>query len=186
MATLRPLEELYRRAVDLNLRYYASVAKLTVDYLRDLSSAVSSAQKTSADTSSQTASTASSATPKSATGQAATGAAPAIMVFEGEAGTSAVGVFLIGNSLAHEVTAPVTASPVIDEAGHTFNIAFSFDPAVINLRPGEQVLVRATALIDAGLEAGRRYRGELLIPELQGTRIPFIVRRRSADAGTIS
>src|SRR5947209_3648078 len=89
MATVRPLEELYRRAVDLNLRYYASVAKLTVDYVRDLSSAVSSAQKTSADTSSQTASAASSATPKSASGQAAPGAAPAIMVFEGEAGSSA-------------------------------------------------------------------------------------------------
>jgi hypothetical protein len=174
MSSFRTLEELYRRALDLNLRYYASVGKLTADYLRELASAVGTVQETPGGQ-------ARTAPPAStqASAEAPRASAPAVMVFEGDAGSTAMGVFLIGNSLTHEVSAPVTASPVVDETGKSAAVAFAFEPAVVNLRPGEQLLVRATAVIDPVLEAGSRYRGEFLIPELLGTRIPFIVRRRN-------
>jgi hypothetical protein len=37
-------------------------------------------------------------------------------------------------------------------------------------------------VIDSSLEPGVRYRGEFSIPELRGTRIPVIVKRRSPEA----
>jgi len=180
MSSFQTLGELYRKALDLNLRYYGSLGKLTAEYLRDLSSTLASVQTAASESRKTT--TASGAR----TAETPRGSAPAVMVFEGEAGSTAIGVFLVGNSLAHEVSAPVTASPVLDEAGRAVSLAFSFDPAVVTLRPGEQLLVRAMAVIDPALEAGVRYRGELLIPELQGTRIPFIVRRRAASDEGVS
>ena len=182
MSSFQSLGELYRKALDLNLRYYGSLGKLTAEYLRDLSSTLASAQ-TAASESRKT--TPPSGSRSGRASEAPRGSAPAVMVFEGEAGSTAIGVFLVGNSLAHEVSAPVTASPVIDETGRAVNLAFSFDPAVVTLRPGEQLLVRAMAVIDSSLEAGVRYRGELLIPELQGTKIPFIVRRGASSEGVI-
>jgi hypothetical protein len=181
MSSLRSFEELYRRALDLNLRYYASVGKLTADYFRELYSTVGNLQTnptTPPPPGSYTA-----APPRPA--EAPRGGVPAVMVFEGDAGSTALGVFLIGNSLDHEVSAPITASPIVDEAGKAVNITFSFDPAVVNLRPGEQLLVRATAVIDPALEIGVRHRGEFLIPELLGTRIPFVVRRRHTGSESL-
>jgi len=180
MSSFRSLEELYRRALDLNLRYYASMGKLTADYLRDITTAISNVQTTTSTDQTRYAppQPGPSTVPPRPASAPRTGV-PAVMVFEGDGGSTAMGVFLIGNSLDHEVSAPVTASPVVNDAGVAVNIAFAFDPAVVNLRPGEQLLVRATAVIDPVLEPGARYRGEFLIPELLGTRIPFVIRRRT-------
>ncbi len=189
MSSFRSLEELYRRALDLNLRYYASMGKLTADYLRELASAMGNVHETSAGqtrTAPPPPQAGPSATSPQHAAEAPRPAAPAVMVFEGDAGSTAMGVFLIGNSLGREVSAPVSASTVIDETGRPVSIVFAFDPAVVNLRPGEQLLVRATAVIDPALEAGVRYSGEFLIPELLGTRIPFIVRRRNTGSESMS
>jgi len=40
--------------------------------------------------------------------------------------------------------------------------------------------MRVSAVITDELEPGVRYQGELTIPALRGTRIPIVLRRRSA------
>jgi len=172
----RGFEELWRRALELNVRYYSSLGKLTVEYLSDLAGALSA--QTAAPAASQPGPQATHAPPASAK----PAAAEAVMMLEGEAGSTALGVFLVGNSFPNEVSATVTSSPMTDESGRPANVAFVFDPPVIALRPGEQLLVRVSAVIDPSLEPGVRYRGEFSIPELRGTRIPVIVKRRSTES----
>jgi len=177
MTDPRALQELWQRAVDLNVRYYSGLGKLTTDYLKDLAVMMSTSQ---------------TATPQGGTFTGAAGArqaaaaerpkpadVPAIIVLEGESGSTAMGVFLVGNSFPVEVSASIKASAVLDENSREGPVVFTFDPAVIKLKPGEQVLVRVSAVIDPALEAGVGYRGELSIPELGATRVPLIVRRRS-------
>lgn len=186
MTSFRGLDELWRRALELNLRYYSSVGKLSAEYLRDLAVAMSSAQ--TAATAPGTSTAPPGAAPSAGSGDAAASqkstAQPAVMVLEAESGSSALGVFLVGNSMTGEVSATIKPSAFLDENGHEAKVAFAFDPAVIHLHPAEQLLVRVSAVIDSSLEPGVRYRGELSIPELQGTRVPAIVRRRPASPGT--
>ena len=176
----RGFEELWRRALELNVRYYSSLGKLTVEYLSDLAGALSAqtAAHTTASSAAQPGPQAAYAPPASAK----PAAAEAVMMLEGEAGSTALGDFLVGNSFPNEVSAIVTSSPMTDESGRPANVAFVFDPPVVALRPGEQLLVRVSAVIDPSLEPGVRYRGEFSIPDLRGTRIPVIVKRRSIDA----
>jgi hypothetical protein len=176
----RGFEELWRRALELNIRYYSSLGKLTVEYLSDLAGAVSA--QTAGRTDTPGAAPPGPQPAPAPPGPAKSAAAEAVMMLEGEAGSTALGVFLVGNSFPNEVSATVTASPMTDENGHVGKVVFVFDPPVIALRPGEQLLVRASAVIDSSLEPGVRYRGEFSIPELRGTRIPVIVKRRSTEA----
>jgi hypothetical protein len=177
MTSLRGLEELWRQAFELNVRLYSGVGKLTLDYLKDLAKVVSTTQPMAAQSVASPGvpvADAPSAAPESASSQP-------VMVLEGEMGSTAVGVFLVGNSFPKEVSAMVVASPLVDDGGREGKVTFAFDPSVIRLKQGEQVLVRVNALINRSLARGVSYRGELSIPELGGTRIPVIVRRR-ADA----
>jgi hypothetical protein len=103
------------------------------------------------------------------------------MVLEGEAGSPALGVFLVVNHLGHEVSARVTASAFSDADGRSVQPSFIFDPDLIVLAPAEQVLVRVMLLIEDSLEPDVRYRGEFTIPELAGTHIPIVLRRRPAE-----
>ena len=176
----RGFEELFRRALELNVRYYTSLGKLTVEYLSDLAGAMSA--QTAGRTETRGAAAPGPQPAPAAPQGAKAAAAEAVMMLEGEAGSTALGVFLVGNSFPNEVSAIVTSSPMTDESGRPANVAFIFDPPVITLRPGEQLLVRVSAVIDPSLEPGVRYRGEFSIPDLRGTRIPVIVRRRSAEA----
>jgi hypothetical protein len=179
MTSLRGFEELWRRALELNIKYYGGLGKLTADYLRDLGAVMSNAQ--SAPAPGGSAASAAEARPAATSAPPSQPGAP-VIVLEGESGSTALGVFLVGNSLPHDVSARVTASPILDESGRQGKAAFVFDPPSISLRPGEQLLVRVTAVIDPSLEPDARYRGELSIPELGGTRIPVIIRRRPGAA----
>jgi hypothetical protein len=176
----RGFEELWRKALELNVRYYTSLGKLTVEYLSDLAGAMSAqtAARTETHGAAQPGPQAACAPPAAAK----PAAAEAVMMLEGEAGSTALGVFLVGNSFPNEVSATVSSSPMTDESGRPAKVAFVFDPPVIALRAGEQLLVRVSAVIDPSLEPGVRYRGEFSIPELRGTRIPVIVKRRSTEA----
>jgi hypothetical protein len=176
----RGFEELWRRALELNVRYYTSLGKLTVEYLSDLAGAMSA--QTAARTDAHTATPPGPQAGYAPPAVAKPAAAEAVMMLEGEAGSTALGVFLVGNSFPNEVSATVTSSPMTDEGGRPAIVSFVFDPPVIALRPGEQLLVRVSAVIDPSLEPGVRYRGEFSIPELRGTRIPVIVKRRSTEA----
>lgn len=152
------LDELFRRAVDLNLRYYGAVGKLAADYLRDLANVVGNLPQ------------------QPASGSHSTSAAQ--LLFEAGLGEIASGAFLVENSLPQDVQGSVVASPLSDPAGRQSQPKVAFDPATIALKRGERALVKATLVITPELEAGVRYTGDFHMPQLPGTRIPVVVRRR--------
>lgn len=163
-------EDVLRRALEANLQYYAALGRLTVDYLEALGSIARQVEVPARTlTFRQT-----PATPAPAP------APPAVTVLEAEAGGTAIGVFLVENLLSEKVSAPVSASAVAAPDGREVAVPLAFDPEVVVLEPGEQILVRVAARVDDGLEADVSYRAEVAVPGVIGTRVPIVVRRRAA------
>jgi hypothetical protein len=168
MAERPGLDQVWRQAMEANARYYEALGQVTVDYLKALVGVLGDARL-----------------PAVGGGRPAAPARPAphpeppqaAMVLEAAAGKSAVGAFMVQNRLSQQVTAPVVASGFLDASGKEAKPALVFEPDVVSLEPGEQVLVRVTAAIDDRLDAGAAYRGEVTIPGLSGDRVPLVVRR---------
>lgn len=97
---------------------------------------------------------------------------------EAESGGWGRAAFLVENRSELRVSAPVTLSRLIDPRGGHAHPRVAFRPEAIALEPGEQVVVQVVAAVDETLEPGVAYRGEIGVPELSGTRIPIVVRRR--------
>jgi hypothetical protein len=177
LVNLGNYKDTIKRAVDLNRRYYGSLGRATVDYLKELAAMLETVSA-AADPE------AGSARPRTHEGRGRDDPAPRagkpapVLVLEAEAGATAVGVFLVENNLPHAVNARPKATALIDAYDRQIQPAITFDPAEVALKPGEQMLVRILAVIDEALEPNIRYRGELIVQELPGTHIPFVVRRR--------
>lgn len=180
MPDLSTLEELWRRSLDLNVRYYGAVGRLTADYFRDLAT-VLSGLNTSQPPGARDQPADHSARGDKATDSSTSNSTAGTMVLEGEAGGTVLGVFLVENNLGREISATVVASPFADASGRTIQPAMKFDPESIVLRSGEQLLVRVMALIEETLEPEVRYLGQFTIPGLTGTRVPVVLRRRRAQ-----
>jgi hypothetical protein len=105
------------------------------------------------------------------------------MVLEAVAGGSALGVFLVDNGLDQRVSGPVQAAPFVGREHDEVRPTLAFDPEVVTLDPGEQELVRVTAVIGTELEPEVGYRSEFTIPGVTGTRIPVVLRRRPDPSG---
>ncbi|HEX8158215.1 MAG TPA: hypothetical protein VF526_12595 [Solirubrobacteraceae bacterium] len=187
--------DLLQRALDAQLRYYAEVGRLTVEYLETLgdlsrtfdlklpgtdrtfrwspSDGGSAARESYAPPPPQPAA--------EATAVASPPASPAI-VLEGEAGGTATGLFLVENSSSERVASPIAASVFTSSAGGEVQPKLGFEPEIVSLEPGEQLLVHLTAAIDDDLEEGVGYRGALRVPGLQGTEVAIVLRRRAAAA----
>jgi hypothetical protein len=101
------------------------------------------------------------------------------MVLEAEAGAVAVGAFVVENSLPRSVATVVVASPFARPDGHALVVPIACDPPEVTLDPGQQMIVRVGVTVSDEMEAGTDYAGELAVPELPGTRIPVVVRRRA-------
>jgi len=102
----------------------------------------------------------------------------AAILLEGDAGSTAVGFFVVENSLPHEISTPIEVSPLVAPDGRRIQSALRFDPGTISLSAGEQVVARVTAKISRRLVAGARYQGEILVPGVAGARIPIVLRRK--------
>lgn len=165
-------DDVIRKAIDLNMRYYSSMGRIAVDYWRDLFAAMAEPVK-AAVTSAQSNST--SAAPVSAP---ASSAKPAVMVLEAEAGSVAQGVFMVENHLNTEVDSTVVASFFKDPAGMAVQPTFAFDPPRVALKPHEQILVCVSTTIGSDLAPDTRYSGEFAVPGLKGTSIPVVLRSR--------
>jgi hypothetical protein len=164
-----------RKAIDLNVQYYSSLGRLTVNYWRDVFRAVAATSKAQTPPPHFAA----HPTPPTAPQAAASDAPkPAAMVIEAEPGSVGMGVFLVENHLRAEVDSAVVASFFKDPSGSAIQPAFAFDPPRVVLKPGEQVLMRVTTTIGPELEIGQRYSGEFAVPGLKGTSIPVILRSR--------
>jgi hypothetical protein len=175
MATRFPGDELIRRAVDLNVRYYSDMSQLMATYVKDLveTFSLAAAQTQVWQSPPRT----NPSTPK---------AQPApVMVLEAESGKQALGVFLVENHLDHNISTRVVPSAFFDAAQNEIKPSFVFDPEAVVLRSGEQVLVRVKIQIDDTFAPDVGYEGSVNIPELTGSRVRIVLRRRAvAPDGT--
>ncbi len=172
MNEVTQLTKTWGRALDANLRYTALLSELAGRSLELLLTAVSEVgpQIISTTTAVQEVDRVTSIPPAPAP-------SPAAMVLEGEAGSRAFGLFVVENKLPKEVSTRVEVGPLVDSDGQEIPSVLRFEPGVITLAPGEQVVARVSAHINRGLAAGVRYQGEISIPGIAGARIPIIVRR---------
>lgn len=177
MSTFSSLEEIWRRSLDLNLRYYGAVGKLTADYVRDLAATFNEARKQTDPSGTPTQPTGTTAKPPAE--HVASGATkPAgAMVLEGVSGSKVLGVFLVDNHLDRPISAKVVSSSFVSVDGREVTPTFVFDPETVVLGSREQALVRVVAFIDETMAPEVRYLGQLTIPELMGTPIPVVLRR---------
>jgi hypothetical protein len=175
------LDEVIRKAVDLNVRYYSGLSQLVANYLKDI---VTTFGEVTVSRPTQTEWAQAAPPPSDAQHQHA--AAPQqsqkqhtpVMVLEAEAGKEALGVFLVENHLGHDISTRVSPTAFFDAAHNEVKPVFTFDPEAVTLRAGEQVLVRVKAAIDSSFEPDVRYQGFLNIPELVGSKVPIVLRRR--------
>ncbi|MGB8770719.1 MAG: hypothetical protein WCC92_13960 [Candidatus Korobacteraceae bacterium] len=166
------LTKVWGRALDANLRYTALLSGLAARSLELLLAAVSEIgpQITTTTDAVQEVDCVTSI-------PAAPAASREAMVLEGEAGSRAFGLFVVENKLPKEVTTRVAVGPLVDPDGREIQSVLRFQPGVITLAPGEQVVAKVSARISRGLVAGVRYQGEISVPGIAGARIPIIVRR---------
>ena len=160
------LENAVRRALDLNVRFYSDLTRLGVDYLRDISQAFGELR------------------PEAGKGERSTHEGHAerpaarVLVLEAPAGATATAEFVVTNHLKTVVSTRVAITPFVDSTGHLADVELTFEPDDIELQPGEQVIVRVKTRIGEAMHAGASYRGELTVPDLGGSGIPIVVRRR--------
>ena len=169
--------DLLRRALDANLRYYAALGRLTVDYLEALGAIARNVEVPVAKLGDRTVTVRPS---PPAPPPAPAPAPPAVMVLEAEAGGTALGVFMVENLLGEKVSAPVSATPLAAPDGREVDVPLAFDPEVVVLEPGEQILVRVAARLDGDLDPDVSYRAEVAVPGVIGTKVPIVVRRRAS------
>lgn len=169
------VDEIIKRAVDLNVRYYSGLGQLMGNYVRDLVTTFTDISTTHRPAPPRTNPSAQKAqqTP--------------VMVLESEAGAEALGVFVVENHLNHDISTRVAPSAFFDASHNEVKPAFTFDPEAVTLRAAEQVLVRVKVQIDNSFAPDVRYQGYLTIPDLDGTKVPIILRRHpSSPEGTSS
>jgi hypothetical protein len=173
--------DVLRRAIGANVQYYAAIGKLTVEYLQALAALTDDAVVPRGGrfpTGMDGHEPASPPSPR----PAAVSPQPAAIVLEAGQDGTATGLFMVENALAEKVSAPIAASAFRAEDGREVTPKLAFEPEVVTLEPGEQMLVRVSATIDHALEPDLGYRGELSVPGVAGTRVPLVLRRRPSSA----
>jgi hypothetical protein len=103
------------------------------------------------------------------------------LLVEADGGRPGFGVFVVENLTAEPVSAPITVSAFVNDAGNEVRPRLVLRPATVSLAPGQQAMVQLAAELDEELETGVRYRGEIAIPALSDRRIPIVLRRVAAS-----
>ena len=163
---------MWRRVLQANLRYYEAVGRLSIDYVRAVAGAVGSLGAGLPASAAAATRRAAPPVPSPPAGPSA----PAL-VLEAEAGKRAEGAFIVENLLDEGMSSPVVASAFASEEGRELRPRLAFEPEVVVLDAGEQVLVRVVATIDEALETGVGYRGEVTVPGLVSRGLSIVVRR---------
>jgi hypothetical protein len=159
--------ETIKRMFDANLRYYEALSRVTTDYIRALTSALSDSGVSTPWVPTPTPTAAKESLPPSR----------AALVLEAEAGQLAQGVFMVDNRLSRVVTATVTTSAFATADGHPVWPTLRVQPGTVTLQPGARALVQIAALIDDALVVGTSYQGEVSVSGLSDTPIPVVLRR---------
>jgi hypothetical protein len=153
----------WRDCVEAGLRYWGRLGRLALEGAAAIRPVVAELRPDAAG---------SDARPASEAGL------PRTILLETEVGRPALGVFVVENTTAQQLSIPIRVSPFVADDGREAQPAVVFRPDVITLGPGEQLIVQVVAAIDETLEPGIRYRAEISVPELSETRIPIVVCRR--------
>lgn len=172
--TSRPLGETFKRAVDANLEYYKGLIQLATNYARSLSAAIAPVDEPARPAPSPSSAGAARATAAPAAENGAP--ADAELVLEGEAGALVQGVFRVTNTLAHEVTAAIRATPVLDPQGRPVEIALAATPGVVTLAPRASQTVTVSAEIPDAMNAGETCRTLLQVPGLATHGVGVLIR----------
>lgn len=162
----------WRDAAGAGLRYYGQLGRLTLRLAEELVPALGELRPALRLAPEEPAAARADAPVPAAAPAAQT------IVIEATAGRSGLGVFMVENTTASQVSAPVGVSAFADAEGRVVQPKVRFSPEVVTLDPGDQVLVQVAATVDGTLEPGVRYRAEISVPRLSGATIPIVVRRR--------
>jgi hypothetical protein len=193
------------RLIDVNARYYGTLGRVTAEFLREVAVALEGVPRASEEVGrypSEEARRYPSEEVRSYPGDGMRGhradpmpyqpheappappapvhaGAPkeAIILLEAEADHTAIGVFLVANHLNHEILARPEVSPFYDPPGTTSVPRLVFEPEMVRLAPQERVLIKILATADRSMQPDVRYRCEVSVPALAGTRVPVVVRR---------
>lgn len=180
------LEEVLRRLIDANLKYYQGLGQLVTDYVgalsrvsQDLGSVLvarSAAGRASGlpGAGGPPARAAAGEQPQSLPVQSGVPA----LVLEGPANALVQGMFRVDNGLPREVAAPVAATPFMDESGAEVHFDLASEPKVVALKAGESALVRLGVTIPEAIPDGATCRGEVTVPGLSHMAIPVVIRRQ--------
>jgi hypothetical protein len=158
MADTLDVNEIFRRAVEANVKFYQGWLDLSLEYLRGMSEIF--------------------LTPQDSGSTADAGADAGVLVLEGEEGSTVRSAFLVTNDLERKVSCRLVASAFTDPDGTSVPAKVSFQPAKLDLKPGERQVVQAEVSIDRKLAAGLGYQGEFAIDGMDGFSVPVVLRRR--------
>lgn len=167
MAESPEITEILRRTVQANATLYKGWVDLSLDYWRRVGEIFGVA------------------TPS---GLGATGfqsaepfedeaAGTGVLELEGDVGTSARGAFLVTNDLGRKLKCDFVSSGLSGPRGATAKAQVRFEPASVELAPGEQAVVHAVVPVDDQLTPGAAYSGTVSIRGMEGFSVPFVLRR---------
>lgn len=163
------LAEGWNAGVEAGLRYWGTLGRLAVESITALVPLVAELRP-------------GGGTPVEIVDAPAAPPVPKTILVEAEAGQSGLGVFMVENTTAEQLSIPVSASSFHDPHGREVHPAIAFRPEVITLDPGDQQVVQVAAAVDETLEPDVRYHALISVPGLSATRIPIVLRRRPGTA----
>jgi hypothetical protein len=150
------VSDLFKGALELNLRYTSTLLNLSKEYLRDANVVLTNGiQPAAADP---------------AEAAAAAAARPPLLIV-GRAGDTGNGAFAVNNPRDSEISVHFVTQGELGEG------IVSVDPVRLTLQPHASAIVRILAHIDDNLPVDRDHVGSVVAPGLSTQGIPFIVRR---------
>ena len=158
MADGPDLSEIVRRTVQANARFYKGWMDLTFEYWRGIAGILGG-------------------TPVSDAPVQEMDAGASAVVLEGEAGSVVRGSFLVSNDMEKPVSCAFSSSDFRDPRGSSVPAKASFEPAAVQLAPGEQRVVQVAITVEEALTAGVGYAGEIFIQGMDGFSVPVVLRR---------
>jgi hypothetical protein len=164
MAEGSDVSELLRRTVQANARLYKGWVDLSLEYWRGIGEIFGVAPLSGLAGAHET-------------GEQEVEEGAGMLLLEAESGATARGAFLVTNDLGRNVRCELVASDLNGPHGTTLRTKVTFDPASLELAPGEQRVVTATVPVEDRLEPGAAYTGTVSIRGMEGFSVPFVLRR---------
>jgi hypothetical protein len=164
MADNPDVTEILRRTVQANARFYKGWVDLSLEYWRGIGEIFGVAPAPGFAESAESA-------------EAAEDEGGGLLVLEAETGATARGAFLVTNDLGRNVSCELVASELSGPRGAKLRTKVTFDPASLELAPGQQSVVTATVPVEDRLTPGAAYTGTVSIRGMDGFSVPFVLRR---------